>query len=174
MEVYPDKPNWCTLLKYLLFTLGMYDAWYFQEIDNTEYVLYIVKQRLCDQCVHNWQGRLEQSSRARFYKNISSFKLQPHLDALMFSNYRYAMSKLRMSSHRLHIETGRWSKPRTTPLNERTCINCNVIEDEFHFVLECKLFRDIRNRYIPIFYRNHPSMYKLITLIMKIKISLEI
>jgi len=27
----------------------------------------------------------------------------------------------------------------TTPLNERTCINCNVIEDEFHFVLECKL-----------------------------------
>ena len=48
--------------------------------------------------------------------------------------YRYAMSKLRMSSHRLHIETGRWSNRRTTPLNERTCINCKVIEDEFHFV----------------------------------------
>ena len=66
-----------------------------------------------------------------------------------------------MSLHRLHIETGRWSQPRTTPLNERTCINCNVIED----VLECKLITDIQNRYIPIFYRNHPSMYKLITLI---------
>ena len=65
----------------------------------------------------------------------------------------------------MHIEIGRWSKLRTTPLNERTCINCNVIEDEFHFVLECKLFTDIRNRYIPIFYRNHPGMYKLITLI---------
>ena len=64
---------------------------------------------------------------------------------------------------RLHIETDRWSKPRTTPLNERTRINCNIREDEFHFVLECKLFTDIRNRYIPIFYRNHPSMYKLIT-----------
>jgi len=25
-----------------------------------------------------------------------------------------------MSLHRLHIETGRWSQPRTTPLNERT------------------------------------------------------
>ena len=75
------------------------------------------------------------------------------------------MSKLRISSHRLHIETGRWSNRRTTPLNERTCINCKVIEDEFHFVLECKLFTDIQNRYILIFYRNHPSMYKLITLI---------
>ena len=66
---------------------------------------------------------------------------------------------------RLHIETDRWSKPRITPLNERTCIDCNIREDEFHFVLECKLITDIRNRYIPIFYRNHPSMYKLITLI---------
>jgi len=44
---------------------------------------------------------------------------------------------------RLHIETDRWSKPRITPLNERTCINCNIREDEFHFVLECKLFTDI-------------------------------
>ena len=51
MEVYPDKPNWCTLLKDLLCILGMYDAWYFQEIGNTEYFLYIVKQRLCDQFV---------------------------------------------------------------------------------------------------------------------------
>jgi len=117
MEVYPDRPNWCTLLKDLLCTLGMYDAWYFQDIGNTEYFLYIVKQRLCDQFVQNWQGPLEQSSRARFYKNISSFKLQPYLYTLFQS---YAMSKLRMSSHRLHIETGRWSKPRTTPLNKRT------------------------------------------------------
>ena len=62
-------------------------------------------------------------------------------------------------------ETGRWSKPRNTPLNERTCFNCNVIGDEFHFVREWKLFTYIRNRYIPSFYRNHASMYKLITLI---------
>ena len=34
MEVYPGKPNWCTLLNDLLCILGMYDAWYFQE---TEY-----------------------------------------------------------------------------------------------------------------------------------------
>jgi len=44
MEVYPDKPNWCKLLKDLLCTLGMYDAWYFQEIGNTEY-FYILLNR---------------------------------------------------------------------------------------------------------------------------------
>ena len=67
-----------------------------------------------------------------------------------------------MSSHRLHIATRRWGKPRTTPRNERTCIYCNFIEDEFHFVLEWKLSTDIRNRYIPIVYRNHHTMFKLI------------
>ena len=35
MEVYPDKPNWCTLLKYLLCTLGKYRIRF----------LYIVEQR---------------------------------------------------------------------------------------------------------------------------------
>ena len=76
------------------------------------------------------QGNISQQ------KYISSFKLQPYLYTIKILKYRYAMPKLRMSSHRLHIETGRWIKPR----NERTRIYCNVIEDEFHFVLECKLF----------------------------------
>ena len=40
-----------------------------------------------------------------------------------------------------------------------------VTLEKTNFVLECKLSTDIRNRYIAIFYRNHPSMYKLITLI---------
>ena len=42
MEVYPNKPNWCSLLKDLLCTLGMYDAEYFQEIADIEYLLYIL------------------------------------------------------------------------------------------------------------------------------------
>ena len=79
MEVYPDKPNWCTLLRDLLCTLGKYRIRF----------LYIVKQRLCDQFVQNWQGRSEQSSRARFYKNLFSFKLQPYLYTLNCSKYRY-------------------------------------------------------------------------------------
>ena len=125
MEVYPDRPNWCTLL-------------YKTDKDG-------------------------QSSQAG--QDISGIYiiLSYNHTIYNFSKYRYVMSKLRMSLHRQHVETGRWSKPKTTPLNERTCNNCNIREDEFHFVLECKLFTDIRNRYIPIFYRNHPSMYKLIT-----------
>ena len=41
----------------------------------------------------------------------------------------------------------------------------NDIEDEFHFVLTCKLYRDIRKKYISDYYCNHASVYKFIELL---------
>ena len=61
---------------------------------------------------------------------------------LKVSKYRYAVSILIMSSHILHIETGIWSMPRTINLLF-ICINLNVMEDDFHFVLECKWCSEI-------------------------------
>jgi len=73
--------------------------------------LSLVKQRLKDQFIQNWKGRLGESSRAIFYKHISSFGFKPYLDILNISKFRYSMTTLRVSSHRLRIESGRWSKP---------------------------------------------------------------
>ena len=60
-----------------------------------------------------------------------------YLDILLIAKYRYAVTRLRTSSHRLAIETGRWTKPHSTPRFERKCQLCNTLEDEFHFMLEC-------------------------------------
>ena len=83
-----------------------------------------------------------------------------------------ALSKLRMSSHRLAIESGRWARPTSTPINERKCVHCNVLEDEFHFVIECKLFIELRTKYIPKYYWKRPSMYKFIELLNTTKVKL--
>ena len=69
-----------------------------------------------------------------------------------------------MSSHRLRIEFGRWTRPRSTPINERICSMCNVLEDEFHFIFECPLYFHLRVKYIKKYYWKHPSMMKLIEL----------
>ena len=42
------------------------------------------------------------------------------------------------SDHILHIERGRYTKPRT-PVNERLCTLCNCVEDELHFVTACTI-----------------------------------
>ena len=60
------------------------------------------------------------------------------------------------------IECGRW-KDRL-PVNERKCPYCHVLEDEFHFVLQCSLFSDLRKKYIANFYTVRPNMRKFIDL----------
>ena len=70
-----------------------------------------------------------------------------------------------MSSHRLRVETGRWEKP-IIPYNERKCQICALdIEDEFHFVLVCPRYSDLRKRFISKYYWSRPSMYKFIDLL---------
>ena len=139
MEIYPNNNNWCTLLKNLLCSLGMVDAWIYQGVGNDKMFLSLVKQRLNDQFVQNWNARLNNSDKARFYKNISIFRFQPYLECFTVSKFCQALSRLRLSSHRLQIEAGRWVKPVRTPINDRKCLVCDKLEDEYHFVVECSI-----------------------------------
>ena len=67
--------------------------------------------------------------------------------------HRVLISKLRISDHKLEIEQGRRTTP-TTPRENRLCKFCDTtIENEQHFITECKLysrtpfFNDITNLY---------------------------
>ena len=74
------------------------------------------------------------------------------------------MIKLIMSSHRLAIETGRWARP-VVPRDQRAYPVCSASpEDEYHLILICPLYGDIRKALIPKCYYNRPSMYKLVLL----------
>ena len=64
--------NWCSLLKQLLCSLGFYEVWLFQEVGNASVFLSYVIQRLSDQFIQGWDGRLNISSRASLNKHISS------------------------------------------------------------------------------------------------------
>ena len=66
------------------------------------------------------------------------------LKSIIFSpRHKFALTKLRISAHKLHIETGGYKKYDkvtkayvNTPKEERTCSSCtNKIEDEYHFLL---------------------------------------
>ena len=110
--------------------------------------------------MQEWHARVENSTRARFYMHISNFKHQIHLDSFQIDKYRKWLCKFRVSSHRLEIEAGCWTKPKKTPLDNRKCIICNVLEDEYHFVLECSLYLNLRTQYINKYSWKRPSMVK--------------
>ena len=101
----------------------------------------------------------------RLYKQIkTTIERSTYLDILEAPKYRKVISQLRLSSHKLAIETGRHNK---ISLNGRKCTHCtlNDIEDEFHFALMCPFYSNIRNLYVPSYFRNHPSVYKFISLL---------
>ena len=55
---------------------------------------------------------------------------------------RIAMTKLRLSNHTLRIEKGRHER---IIRSLRHCAFClNQVEDEIHFVMQCKLYNNLR------------------------------
>ena len=73
--------------------------------------------------------------------------------------------KLRMSSRRLAIKSGRWARPNRIPVDERRCQECSVLEDEYHFVIEYKLFNDLWAKYLSRYFWIRPNMYKFVELL---------
>jgi len=54
----------------------------------------------------------------------------------------------------------------TVPLIERKCGTClNCFKDEFHFLLYCPLYHDLRKTYIKPYYSKRLNMPNLIELV---------
>jgi len=83
---------------------------------------------------------LEVKRKLRYYKEVINPNLedQKYLSVLTSSKKKINIAKIRMNSHELHSERGRWTVPKT-PWMERICHLCEnmIIPDEYHFLLEC-------------------------------------
>ena len=63
---------------------------------------------------------------------------------ILEDDFRTAFTRLRLSSHRLRIETGRWTR---TPKEERLCQCGEAIQTEKHVICDCILVSHIRESY---------------------------
>ena len=144
----PNKRNWASLVKDSLSGLGFYEVWLTQGVGDVKLFLSLLKQRLKDTFIQNWYQRIQDSTRASFYRTFAAFEFQNYLETVDIKKFRTALTKLRLSSHRLEIEAGRWAKPQPVPRENRLCTVCNVLEDEHHFLVECSMFNEIRKQHI--------------------------
>lgn len=161
-ELHPNKTSWVILIKRLLSGLGFYEVWIAQSVGNDNVFLNILRQRLNDNFVQNWHSRLVESRRSIFYREIVvNFAFQEYFESINICKYRNTMSRLILSSHNLAVESGRWHKPQSIPFNDRKCSVCHILEDEYHLLLECSIYKDIRIKYINKYFWNRPNMFKL-------------
>ena len=78
------------------------------------------------------------SNKEKHYKFWVYTQMNPYLVVSPFLSRMDAVGKsiikFRLGSHKLKIETGRWTN---TPRELRLCSTCNQLEDEFHIVFDC-------------------------------------
>ena len=67
------------------------------------------------------------------------------LDVINNPRHIIAINKFRLGNHKLRIETGGHTIPKT-PLNLRICSFChsNEVENEIHFLSSCQLYDSLR------------------------------
>ena len=67
LEELPNNPNWASLVRQLLMSLGFYEVWLAQGVGNIDSFLSVFKQRLNDTFMQNWRERIDDSLRAIFF-----------------------------------------------------------------------------------------------------------
>ena len=162
-----NTSGWTRSVKDLLLSYGFGDVWYNQGVGDITHFIKAFKSRIKDINIQEWRTRLENSSRASFYRNYKpSFELSCYLNLIYVKGHRIALCRLLTSSHTLHVESGRWRRNPALPREQRFCFNCpNKLEDEFHFIFECPVYSILRRQLIPRYYRERPSMFKFINLL---------
>ena len=111
----------------------------------------LFKQRIIDCFKQQLFSNMENNNVLNIlYPHVkTSFGLENYLNLLICKGSRRSLTKLRISAHNLRIEFGRYGNNRLQR-QYRLCqlSDSRDIEDEFHFFLKCKAYKEIRKLYI--------------------------
>ena len=132
--------NWCSDLKKLCCELNVLDSF------ENKYVINIkqLDKQLLELNQKEWTEAIQTKPKLRTYIIFKNeFTVENYIKYHMHKRKRSLLSQLRLGILPLAIETGRYCN---VPLNDRLCKVCNdnVIENEFHFVMKCTLYQDLR------------------------------
>ena len=118
-------------------------------------------QRLKGQYVQQWYRRIHMNSKLMVYTCFKSYEHESYLHCTNIRKFRRVLAQFRVSAHGLEIEKGRYSGTART---ERICkLGKLSIEDEYHFVLICDIFKDLRVKYLPCHHQCSNSINFLMT-----------
>ena len=153
------------LLKSVLESSGFNEIWLYPESVHINSFIPSFIIRMKDLHITNWATSINMCSSLKTFRYMkTNYEISTYIDILDNKQQRSLISKIRLSSHDLKIETGRYNN---TNRNERYCELCQLhdIEDEYHFTLICPHYKEIRSKYVTKYFSKNPSMYKYFELL---------
>ena len=152
--------NWVTGIRLCLQENGFGYIWQNQSVILERSFLAQFENRLKDCFLQEWRATVNSNSKLCFYSVYKSeFNYEKYLDFLDIRKFRYMFSNFRVGSHELEIERGRY---HNVPRQSRVCKLCNThsVENEYHFLLCCEHYSDLRSLYLPVKYHMRPTLNK--------------
>ena len=153
-EMFENGKNcWFARINQLYNTAGLPIKFNISGSGNSKAHVNEIMTQLSDQFIQDWLCRINapegrnnnMSNKLRTYKLFKDqFQLEHYLKCQLPNKHRAALTKLRVSCHKLAIETGRYHKPAPLPVDHRLCSVCGVIEDEIHLISDCILNTHLR------------------------------
>ena len=119
--------------------------------------------------IDKWLRNISECNKPEFYSDIKSeFKIEPYLNLVENRSHKNALTRLRISAHSLHIETGRYKRYdkdlkvyTNTPREERKCPICtDDIKDEYHFLFKCTNNKKLRNSFSEYLSETHKKFHE--------------
>lgn len=166
LSVHPNTKSWAYEIKHILDNLGLSHFWNMQ-FERTP-PFQTIRQRIRDQFAQNWSAALHAMSKLELYRRYKqNFEFENYLQTVANDKQRRFLTAFRLVSHHLEIEMGRHSN---IPKEQRLCKVCNMRqpESEYHFLLVCPAYHDLRLSLFPNSYSSWPNLQKFENL-MKIK-----
>ena len=161
MDAHRNNLPWVVNIRKIFSTNGMLQE-YLHKLNETEETRYgpmaeKLYQRMRDQFNQISFDVIKTSSKMKMLNLLKTAAgRETYLTKVTKSKHRVAMTKLRLSGHRLEIETGRYrhNKTNKTDAEERYCKYCEftgqkVVEDEIHFLIRCPMLNTIRVNTLP-------------------------
>ena len=138
-QLQTEDSQWILSIKKILYISGFQHVWVNKITFNIEKLAFALKGKLESKYKSWWKSKLSESSKLEFYRTVKpEFSLLP-----LEAKVKRRFTQLRISAHSLAIETGRYSRPRISR-ERRYCFSCkDAIEDEGHFLLQCKLYNTL-------------------------------
>ena len=115
----------------------------YDNLDDTK-ILHFVHHHMQKKYITHWKHSLCNSQKLGFYNVFKdSYTLSTYFDVTRKNANRKTLVKLRISNHKLNIETGRHDNISRC---NRICPVCGLsVEDEIHFLFDCPKYSAIRD-----------------------------
>ena len=81
----------------------------------------------------------------------AAYRMQPYIQHMRGYRLRNSVPQIRCSSHKLRVETGRYTSEARHERTYRLCNSATAIEDEQHILLQCPQLDDLRIAHIHLF-----------------------